>query len=95
MSKQVNTSNPSAPPAVAVEVDTKETYEPTVVHAYVVPPTVNAQADPSNNVGICRRCGRQFIRPPGVDDAQASYYRCPECSQMRLLDIIAGSCVIC
>lgn len=46
------------------------------------------------HVGICRKCRRVFERPPGVNDGQAQYYRCPECNGTRWGDMIAGSCIV-
>lgn len=43
--------------------------------------------------GVCRKCRRIFERPAGVNDGQASYYRCRECENSRLDDYIS-SCAI-
>jgi hypothetical protein len=66
---------------------------PTYAQPAVVVEAVPAQTD--NNVGICRRCRQPFVRRPGVNDGQAQYYRCDNCEQFRLQDIIVGSCVVC
>lgn len=77
--------------------------QPQVVHAvpvtatYATPPAaivVEGVPHEGPNVGVCRRCRRQFVRKPGVNDGQAQYYRCDECEQFRLSDIIEGSCRI-
>ena len=46
----------------------------------------------SSNQAICRGCGRQFTREPGVHNGQAQYYRCEECNS--LTNVFLGSCVI-
>jgi hypothetical protein len=43
--------------------------------------------------GLCRKCRRTFQRPPGVNDGQASYYRCRECENSRMDEYIA-SCTV-
>mmetsp|Transcript_24897 Transcript_24897/g.23886 ORF Transcript_24897/g.23886 Transcript_24897/m.23886 type:complete len:122 (+) Transcript_24897:121-486(+) len=42
----------------------------------------------SQDVGVCRRCGRQFNRPPGSHDSSAQYYRCPDCARFHLQDFL-------
>lgn len=71
-------------PVIAKAVD--EPIQPTVVHA--------TAAQPADNIGICRRCRRQFVRRPGVNDGQAQYYRCDDCEQYRFQDMVFGSCTI-
>ena len=75
---------------------------PTIVHATPVQstPAVVYATTPQHqipgeagDIGICRKCRRQFRRPPGVNDGQAQYYRCQECDGERLQDILY-SCVI-
>lgn len=39
---------------------------------------------------ICRGCGRQFTRAPGVHDGQAQFYRCDECNSLS--NVIISSC---
>lgn len=39
-----------------------------------------------NDIGICRGCGQQFVRPVGCHDAQAQYFRCQECCKLKLTD---------
>lgn len=51
----------------------------------------NITVEPSNQ-GICRGCGRQFTREPGVHNGQAQYYRCNECNSMT--NVFISSCVI-
>ena len=88
-----NTNNSTA---TAVAVPVTNNNEPTI--AYVVPEQATYVASEpleNANVGICRRCRRQFTRPVGVNDGQAQYYRCQECEGYRWNDIFEGSCVIC
>ena len=40
----------------------------------------------ADNLGRCRRCGRDFQRAAGIHSADARYYRCPECSDIRIGD---------
>ena len=40
---------------------------PTVVQAVALPHT--------HDIGVCRGCGEEFIRQPGVHDGVAQYYR--------------------
>ena len=46
-----------------------------------------------NDIGICRRCNRHFRRQPGVHDSSANFYRCEECSGLKLQDVV-NSCRI-
>lgn len=70
------TENKSPPSAVhATPVEAVET-TPTVVSVRAVP------QDESR--GICRGCGREFVRERGVTDSQQQYYRCPECSRLTI-----------
>ena len=40
------------------------------------PIVIQAVALPHNQeIGVCRGCGEEFIRPPGVHDGVAQYYR--------------------
>jgi len=39
-----------------------------------------------NDIGVCRGCGQQFVRPVGCHDAQAQYFRCQECCKLKLTD---------
>lgn len=80
-------SAPTAPTVVHVEQQVQQPVGGVVQATYVEP-----QLD---NVGICRRCRRQFTRPPGINDGQAQYYRCADCEEFRLSDLIAGSCSVC
>ncbi len=48
----------------------------------------------TSDIGICRKCRRQFRRPPGVNDGQAQYYRCAECDDQRIFDLAINSCSI-
>lgn len=41
---------------------------PTIVEGFVRPE--------DDRTGLCRRCGRTFIRAPGVHNAMAQYYNC-------------------
>lgn len=38
------------------------------------------------DVGTCRRCGNQFQRAPGANNASAEFYRCQRCAQLHLED---------
>ena len=70
------TGNKSPPPAVrATPVETPDT-KPTVISVHAVPQ--------DENRGICRGCGREFVRERGVTDSQQQYYRCPECSRLTI-----------
>jgi hypothetical protein len=51
---------------------------------------VEAVAHAGPNYGYCRRCGRQFVRTPDINEASAQYYRCRECAQLHVTDF----CVI-
>lgn len=97
---------PSAPPVVYVQaVPTATPVNPnTVVYAnnqpapavYAVPLQqggIGLQVQETPDVGICRRCRQPFQRPPGVNDGQASYYRCSRCNDMRAGELL-DSCVI-
>lgn len=42
-------------------------------------------------VGICRRCGLQFNRPPNAHSSCAQYYRCDNCARLHVEDF----CSIC
>jgi hypothetical protein len=46
----------------------------------------------SSNQAICRGCGRQFTRAPGVHDGQAQYYRCDECNSLS--NVFISSCTL-
>jgi len=62
---------------------------PSPVQAEPVLKVVHAQvfdANQLNNTGICRRCGREFTRPPDVHNADNRYYRCSQCSNVRVED---------
>lgn len=40
------------------------------------PTVIQAVALPHNqDIGVCRGCGEEFIRPPGIHDGVAQYYR--------------------
>jgi hypothetical protein len=39
-----------------------------------------------DDIGVCRRCGSQFVRPPNAHDGVASYYRCNACNRLFLED---------
>lgn len=73
------------------------TIQATAVAVPVAEGTAHVTARPTENaqIGICRRCGREFTRPPGVNDGQAQYYRCAECESYRWQDIFEGSCAVC
>ena len=43
-----------------------------------------------NDVGICRGCGLQYRRQPGVHDSSAEFYRCEKCSRLKLQDVISS-----
>mmetsp|Transcript_29221 Transcript_29221/g.31873 ORF Transcript_29221/g.31873 Transcript_29221/m.31873 type:complete len:92 (-) Transcript_29221:1119-1394(-) len=76
----VPVDQPNSPPPI----------NPTVVYAtQAVPPN-----DQNERYGVCRKCRRVFERPPGVNDGQAQYFRCPECDNERWPDMIINSCVI-
>jgi flavoprotein len=64
------------------------------VYAYPVQvQTQSVQATVENSrVGVCRRCRREFVRPIGVNDGQAQYYRCSECDAVRFDEMILASC---
>jgi hypothetical protein len=64
------------------------------VYAYPVQvQSQSVQATVENSrVGVCRRCRREFVRPIGVNDGQAQYYRCSECDAMRFDEMILESC---
>lgn len=47
----------------------------------------------TQEIGVCRRCRRQFRRPAGVNDGQAAFYRCSECVGLKFEDIV-NSCTI-
>ena len=38
------------------------------------------------DIGTCRRCGQQFQRAPGANNASAEFYRCPRCARLHLED---------
>ena len=65
-----------------------------VLYAYPVQvqsQSVHATVE-NSRVGVCRRCRREFVRPIGVNDGQAQYYRCSECDAMRFDEMILESC---
>lgn len=66
------------------------------VEVYAYPVQVQAQSVQvtveNSRVGVCRRCRREFVRPIGVNDGQAQYYRCSECDAMRFDEMILSSC---
>lgn len=81
----------------------KEQKDVQEVQAFAVPATYaqphaivveGVAAQPETNIGVCRRCRQPFVRRPGVNDGQAQYYRCENCEQFRLMDLIEGSCTI-
>ena len=74
-------SAPSAPTVVNAQQEG-------VVHATYVAPQ-------NDSLGVCRRCRREFVRRPGVNDGQAQYYRCDDCESHRLSDMVWGSCSVC
>lgn len=90
----------SIPVATAVPVTTTIAAEGVVVAhathgatpAVIVSPQGNyiIQQEEDGRFGICRKCRRRFQRPAGVNDGQASYYRCAECERSRLDDYIAS-----
>lgn len=94
MATKENTSSTPATiiTATAVSVDAK----PVEVHAQAErqPRTELERLGLENEtIGVCRRCRRQFVRPPGVHDGSAQYYRCQECAGLKFEDILY-SCII-
>ncbi len=82
------------PTVTAVPVEQNpQTISPTVAFAQEIPITSTGLYE-NERFGICRRCRRQFERPPGVHDGQAQYYRCKECDGVRFQEIIIDSCII-
>jgi hypothetical protein len=83
---QQQQNNDEIPIAVSIP-DEKDAMKPIVVEG---------RSPTSEEWGICRRCRREFRRPPGVNDGQAQYYRCPECSddKVRWNEFFSGSCII-
>ena len=58
---------PSATPVSAVAIVSSNESQPVVIHG---------QALPFNqDIGTCRGCGEDFMRPPGIHDGVAQYYR--------------------
>lgn len=49
----------------------------------------------TEQIGICRRCRREFRRQAGVHSGLAQYYRCSDCEKLRMQDTIEGSCITC
>lgn len=83
--------------AVATKNSAAESSNHVEVHAYPVQvqQAQSVQATVENSrVGICRRCRREFVRPIGVNDGQAQYYRCSECDAMRFDEMIMASCTL-
>ena len=82
----VNTNPYGSPPQYysdpAANVPYASSYPPPPV--YYAPP---AQAQPYYNPEpppICRGCGRQFVRPAGISNADARYFRCEQCNQLTI-----------
>ncbi len=92
----MNSSSPQPNIPVAARVvdgHVARTSEPAA--AVIVVPAIDvSRAADESNIGECRRCRRAFVRSPGINDGQAQYYRCKECEEYRLQDIIVGSCSI-
>ena len=50
---------------------------------------------PNDNISICRRCNKEFIRDKNVNLNSAYFYRCESCLSFPVyLHDIALSCVI-
>ena len=53
-------------------------------------PPVNGTPVPisiaDNSVGRCRRCGVDFVRDPRIHNADARFYRCSRCADVRFED---------
>jgi len=104
MSKEQPTSTVQAEPVVltAVPVNAQATTSNQVHQATVVEghPIREPRSDlermglENDEVRVCRRCRRQFIRPPNVHDGQAAYYQCPECVGLKAEDIYNSFCAI-
>lgn len=89
-----NTDVPIAT-AVPVHVTSVQQPPPVQVHSTIAQEyLLNPQIVEDERHGVCRRCRRVFLRPPGVNDGQAQYYRCPDCDKDRLSEIILNSCIL-
>jgi hypothetical protein len=82
---QIPTATPlDVPPAHNPASSTGHASSATVTYAT---PVDNVIVGESEDFGICRRCRQPFRRPPGVNDGQASYYRCAACEAHRGVEI--------
>lgn len=85
-------SSKDIPVATAVPAqDNPPAIAPSVIYPTLAEPLSNSD---NGRYGVCRKCRRVFERPPGVNDGQAQYYRCPECDNERWPDMIISSCVL-
>ena len=75
----------SPPEAILISNATTSNIQPRIVDA------VPIGSELRNDVGICRGCGQNFIRPPGCHDAQAQYFRCKECCKLKVIDFCSLS----
>lgn len=80
MSNVTATSTPPIATAIPVTVSPIE-YQQQSPQATMVQSVPPQHAEPAP---ICRGCGREFVRAPGVHDAQSSYYRCDDCNRTTI-----------
>jgi DNA-directed RNA polymerase subunit RPC12/RpoP len=95
-SKQSNSSSQGKSDPVVTAVPITAQGEVIQVHAQAerIPRTdLERMGLENETIGVCRRCRRQFERPPGVHDGSAQYYRCPECAGIKFEDVLY-SCTI-
>ena len=87
------------PTATAVPYDSNDVPVAVAVEAVAVPVPAASSANYGQqqpqvvqgqggyvDIGTCRRCGQQFQRNPGVNNASAEFYRCPRCAKLHLED---------
>ncbi|CAN0272621.1 unnamed protein product [Phaeothamnion confervicola] len=71
------------PPTRSPPTNADGTGEPVPVYPAFGGPEV-IQRESAN----CRGCGRVFVRPPGQNKNQASYFRCEDCNKQATKDLI-------
>mmetsp|Transcript_2972 Transcript_2972/g.4381 ORF Transcript_2972/g.4381 Transcript_2972/m.4381 type:complete len:137 (-) Transcript_2972:338-748(-) len=53
------------------------------------PPETRGRSQ-QHEVAICRRCGKEFLRPAGTKRGNSSYFRCKKCDGLKVEDIVAS-----
>lgn len=74
-----DTSSHNSAEAQAIESNEPHS-QPTLVSVSSEP------LQPHEDIGVCRSCGREFVRPPGTHDGMAQYFRCQNCVEWKTQD---------